>query len=170
MADPRPIALVTGGAGNLGRAVAQVLAGRGWAVVAIDRQEGPLAEVTATLPGTGHGHIAGVDLADAGACDAAVAEVVRRHGRIDAVVHTVGGFAGAPIAEGGAALFEAMFRINVLTTANLFRAAAVAMRPAGAAPSSRWARSRRCARHRASRPIRRRSPACCAWWRVSRRS
>jgi NAD(P)-dependent dehydrogenase (short-subunit alcohol dehydrogenase family) len=131
MADAQPIALVTGGAGNLGRAVAQVLAARGGAVVALDRQDAPLAEVVAALPGTGHSRIAGIDLADAAACDAAVAEAMRRHGRIDAVVHTVGGFAAAPIAEGGAALFEAMFRINVLTTANLFRAAAVAMRPAG---------------------------------------
>jgi NAD(P)-dependent dehydrogenase (short-subunit alcohol dehydrogenase family) len=131
MADAQPIALVTGGAGNLGRAVAQSLAERGSTVIALDRQEGPLAEVAAALPGAGHGHLAGVDLTDAADCDAAVAEVMRRHGRIDTVVHTVGGFAGAPIAEGGAALFEAMFRINVLTTANLFRAAAMAMRPAG---------------------------------------
>ena len=131
MADAQPIALVTGGAGNLGRAVAEALAARGGTVVVLDRQDAPLAEVVAALPGAGHGRLAGVDLADAAACDAAVAEVMRRHGRIDAVVHTVGGFAAASIAEGGAAMFEAMFRINVLTTANLFRAAAVAMQPAG---------------------------------------
>lgn len=128
MAD---ITLVTGAAGNLGRAVATALAARGSTVVALDRVSAPLEALVATLPGDGHLPLAGVDLGDAAACEAAVAAVMARFGRLDGVVHTVGGFDMASIADGGAALFEHMFRLNLMTTVNLFRAAIAAMRPAG---------------------------------------
>jgi NAD(P)-dependent dehydrogenase (short-subunit alcohol dehydrogenase family) len=131
MADTTEIALVTGAAGNLGRAVAAALAARGATVVALDRTAAPLDAMVAALPGGGHMTLAGVDLSDPAACDVAVAQAMTRFGRIDGVVHTVGGFAMAPIAEGGPDLFEAMFRLNLMTTANLFRAAIAAMRPAG---------------------------------------
>lgn len=128
MAD---ITLVTGAAGNLGRAVATALAARGTTVVALDRVAEPLEALVATLPGDGHLPLAGVDLGDAAACEATVATVMARFGRLDGVVHTVGGFDMAPIADGGADLFERMFRLNLMTTVNLFRAAIAAMRPAG---------------------------------------
>jgi len=130
MTEPS-IALVTGAAGNLGRAVVAALAARGSCVVALDRAAGDVEGVVAALPGAGHLALAGVDLADAGACEAAIGQVMSRCGRLDGVVHTVGGFAAAPIAEGEPALFEAMFRLNLLTTVNLLRAAIGAMRPAG---------------------------------------
>lgn len=132
MADTGGVALISGAAGNLGRAVAAVLAAKGMRVVALDRAPEPLADVAATLPGAGaHLALAGVDLMDAAACEAAVAQVIARYGRLDAVVHTVGGFAYANIAQSDAALWEQMFRMNLLTTANLFGAAIARMRPAG---------------------------------------
>lgn len=128
MAD---ITLVTGAAGNLGRAVAAALAARGSTVVALDRVAAPLEAMVAGLPGDGHLPLAGVDLGDAKACEDAVASVTARFGRLDGVVHTVGGFDMAPIADGGPALFEHMFRLNLMTTVNLFRAAIAAMRAQG---------------------------------------
>lgn len=128
MAD---ITLVTGAAGNLGRAVATALAARGSTVVALDRVAEPLEAMVAALPGVGHLPLAGVDLGDTAACEAAVAAVMARFGRLDGVVHTVGGFDMASIGDGGAELFERMFRLNLMTTVNLFRAAIAAMRPAG---------------------------------------
>lgn len=131
MADIARITLVTGAAGNLGRAVAAVLAAEGGTVVALDRVAEPLEAMVAGLPGAAHMPLAGVDLGDAAACEEALARVMARFGRLDGVVHTVGGFDMAGIAEGGADLFERMFRLNLLTTVNLFRAAIAAMRPAG---------------------------------------
>jgi NAD(P)-dependent dehydrogenase (short-subunit alcohol dehydrogenase family) len=129
---PDPVILVTGAAGNLGRAVAARLAADGAAVVALDRVAAPLQAMLAALAEPArHLPLAGVDLADAGACQAAVAQAMARYGRLDGVVHTVGGFAAAGVAEGTPELFEGMFRLNVLTTANLFAAAIGAMRPAG---------------------------------------
>jgi NAD(P)-dependent dehydrogenase (short-subunit alcohol dehydrogenase family) len=127
-----PVVLVTGAAGNLGRAVCAALAARGAMLIGLDRAAAPLEALFADLPRPAqHLLVPGVDLGDAAACDAAAAAAIARFGRLDGVVHTVGGFDAATIAEGDAALFERMFRLNLLTTANLFRAAVGVMRPAG---------------------------------------
>jgi len=120
-------ALVTGAAGNLGRAVAIALAAAGWRLALLDRDEAALAMLAAALPGEGHIVLAGVDLTDAAACTAAVGDI---GDTLVGVVHTVGGFAAGAIAEGGLAKFEPMFRLNLLTTANLFAAALTPMRAA----------------------------------------
>ncbi|WP_439596300.1 SDR family NAD(P)-dependent oxidoreductase [Falsiroseomonas sp.] len=132
MAEMEGPVLVTGAAGNLGRAVAAALAARGATVVGLDRVSAPLEAMLAALPGAGrHMALSDLDLADPAACARAVAAVLARFGRLEGVVQTVGGFAMAPIAEDAPPLFEAMFRLNLLTTANLFGAAVAAMRPAG---------------------------------------
>lgn len=125
MAD---IALVTGAAGNLGRAVAAALAGQGWRVALLDRDGAALEAIAAVLPGQGHAVLADVDLMDGAACVAAVAGL---GGAPAGVVHTVGGFAAAAMAEEGLADFAPMFRLNLLTTANVFAAALPPMRAAG---------------------------------------
>ena len=130
MTDPKPIALVTGAAGNLGRAVATTLAARGYRVAALDRAAAPLeALVTGLADPTAHLVLPGFDLMDAAACEAAMAALMARYGRIDAVAHTVGGFAAAAIAE--PAPWELMFKLNLLSTANIFGAALARMRPLG---------------------------------------
>jgi NAD(P)-dependent dehydrogenase (short-subunit alcohol dehydrogenase family) len=132
MADEPQVALVTGAAGNLGRAVATALAARGMRVAALDRSAGPLEDVVATLPDpAAHLVLAGVDLMDPAACVGALDQVMARYGRLDAVAHTVGGFAFAPVADSLPATWELMFRLNLLTTANVFGAAIARMRPAG---------------------------------------
>ena len=117
--------MLTGAAGNLGRAVIARLLADGANVVAVDR------------PGAGLQALKGVqavavaDLADEAACAAAVSSVVAAYGRLDGVVHTVGGFAWAGLAESPAALWEQQFRMNVITTLNVLRAGAAHMRVAG---------------------------------------
>jgi NAD(P)-dependent dehydrogenase (short-subunit alcohol dehydrogenase family) len=126
------IALVTGAAGNLGRAVATALAASGMRLALLDRAAAPLEAVAAGLPETAEPLVlAGIDLMDAAACEAAIGRIVDRYGRLDAVAHTVGGFDMAPIASATPALWELMFRLNVMTTVNLFTAALVPMRAAG---------------------------------------
>jgi NAD(P)-dependent dehydrogenase (short-subunit alcohol dehydrogenase family) len=119
--------IVTGAAGNLGRVTVARLLAAGARVVAfdrpgemLDRMAGP--ERLAIMP------IA--DLADQAACDAAVAAAAADglHG----AVHTVGGFAWAGLAESGPDLWEQQFRLNVITTLNVLRAAIAPMRAAGA--------------------------------------
>lgn len=124
------VIIVTGAAGNLGRAVIADLVPRGCRLVAIDREAKGIQDA---LSGAGEGHAAhaSVDLTDVGAVRAMVETTLRDFGRIDGVVHTVGGFAYAPIAESDGALFERMFRINVLTTANIMAATLPPMRRAG---------------------------------------
>jgi NAD(P)-dependent dehydrogenase (short-subunit alcohol dehydrogenase family) len=126
------VVLVTGAAGNLGRAIAQRLATGGQRLALLGRAAPPLQALAATLPEpSAHLLLPELDLTEAAACEAAVARVFDRFGRLDGVAHTVGGFAAAPIAKAGPALWEGMFRLNLLTTANLFNAAIARMRPTG---------------------------------------
>jgi NAD(P)-dependent dehydrogenase (short-subunit alcohol dehydrogenase family) len=122
-----PAYLVTGAAGNVGRAVVAALVARGARVAAADRAG------AAAPAGEGVAAFGGTDLADPAACAALVADVVARFGRLDGVAHTVGGFAMAPAAEADPAFWEGMFRLNALTTLNLFRAALPQLRGRGGA-------------------------------------
>jgi NAD(P)-dependent dehydrogenase (short-subunit alcohol dehydrogenase family) len=131
MAERAEIVLVTGAAGNLGRATVAALAARGARIAAVDRQAGPVESVLDALPGRGsHLALPEVDLGDPAACQAAVAKAVAHFGTLSGVAHTVGGFENAPLAD-GAALWERMFRINLMTTANIFSATVAAMRAGG---------------------------------------
>ena len=131
MADQTSVVIVTGAAGNLGRATASLLAERGFSIVAVDRVVGASQ---AWLDGLAlparHLAISGIDLGDPAACDGVVARTLDRYGRVDGLVHTVGGFDAAPIAAAGSDLWERLFRLNTLTTVNMFRPAIAAMRPA----------------------------------------
>lgn len=119
-----PVLVVTGAAGNLGRACVGVLAGRGARVVGAGRGAAPEGFAGAQWVG-------GVDLGDPGSCAGLVEAVMGRFGRIDGLAQTVGGFAAALAAEGGPDLWEAMHRLNVVTTLNAFRAVLPPMRAAG---------------------------------------
>ena len=125
MVESPHVALVTGAAGNVGRAVVALLAARGVSVAALDR-------VTPALPQEGtHLAITGADLLDPAGCEAAVAQVLARFGRIDMVAHTVGAFAMAPLSEATPAHWLQMFQINLMSTLNLYRAVTPVMRAAG---------------------------------------
>ncbi len=130
--DPRPVLLVTGAAGNLGRATLAVLARQDTALVAVDRAgEGAMLLPPGLDTPAAHLALPGVDLLDAAACAAAVARILARFGRLDGVAHTVGGFAMHKIEAAGPEAWEGLFRLNLLSTLNIFRAAIAAMRPRG---------------------------------------
>ncbi len=125
------VAIVTGATGNVGSATVAVLAQQGAHVVAVDRRPERLRSLLDPLAGADrHLPVAEMDLTDPAACDNVVAQAMRRFGRIDALVNTVGGFAMADLAQSGPDLWEQMFSANVATTLNIFRAAIVQMRPA----------------------------------------
>ena len=126
----KPIYIVTGAAGNLGRAVLARLAQEGAHLIAVDRETDTLAQALAAAGGEGHLALPGIDLFSAEACTDMVDVALKKFGRIDGLVHTVGGFAAAGIDECKPEQFEAMYRLNVLTTVNVFRAVAGPMRQA----------------------------------------
>ena len=124
--------IVTGAAGNVGSALARLLADKGARVAAVDRLQAPLEAVVASLSNSGaHLALPGVDLTDPAACADLVARVEAAFGRLDGIGTTVGGFAMAPIAEAGPEQWDLMFDLNVRTTWNLYRAAVPALRRGG---------------------------------------
>jgi len=107
----QPVALVSGSRGGIGRHIVDALAGQGMLVVGLDRDgDEALGEIRGDVSVT----------AD---CDAAVAEVVRRHGRLDVVVAA----AGINLRQAFESLdmdkARALFDVNVWGTAALLRAA-----------------------------------------------
>jgi NAD(P)-dependent dehydrogenase (short-subunit alcohol dehydrogenase family) len=116
------VILITGAAGALGNAVAIRLAGLGATVVGLDRsvREGSPAQF-----------LAPADLTDLASVAAAFEELAQRFGHLDGVCTIAGGFAWTTLADGGAAAYEQMFRINVLTAATVCQAAVPLMAPGG---------------------------------------
>jgi NAD(P)-dependent dehydrogenase (short-subunit alcohol dehydrogenase family) len=125
------VIIVTGAAGNVGSALAVLLAARGARIAAVDTARERLEAVTAGLTGDGHLALADYDLADAAAANALAARVQQECGRLDGVGTTVGGFAMAKLADAGPEQWDAMFSLNVKTTWNIYRAAVPAIRQAG---------------------------------------
>jgi NAD(P)-dependent dehydrogenase (short-subunit alcohol dehydrogenase family) len=131
MPDQTNVVIVTGAAGNLGRATVNLLAERGFSIVAVDRAVGASQALIDSLASPArHLAISGIDLSDSAACDGVLARALDQFGRVDGLVHTVGGFDAAPIAAAGIDLWERMFRLNAVTTVNMFRPAIAAMRRA----------------------------------------
>ncbi len=124
--------IVTGAAGNVGSAVAHLLASRGGRVAAVDTVADRLAATVAALPGAGrHLALSEFNLMDAAASQALVAKVVAEMGGLAGVATTVGGFAMAKIEDAGLDQWDLMFNLNVKTTWNIYRAAVPALRAAG---------------------------------------
>lgn len=89
--DGQPVALVTGAAGRLGRAVTEKLRADGYRLVLLDRDRAALEKEA------GDGALAvGADLLDGAAVQAGVQRGLARFGRIDALCHVAGGFRMGP--------------------------------------------------------------------------
>jgi NAD(P)-dependent dehydrogenase (short-subunit alcohol dehydrogenase family) len=86
------VALITAAANGIGRATAQIMAGEGATVIAVDNHPGRLDEAVPALRKAG-GRVEGrlVDALNADEVDKLVAEVERTHGGIDILVNAVGG-------------------------------------------------------------------------------
>ena len=111
MSSSRPVAIITGASGNLGHAVAHRLLADGFDIVRIGR----------SLPKSASGHQAyddslfvQADATNQASMVKAVEDVLFRHGRVDALVHTVGGFTmGKMVHETLDTDFETMIEVNV---------------------------------------------------------
>ncbi len=109
------VVLVTGGTGNLGRGVASAFAAQGARLALIDRAADRLAQVVSELPGGDAQHEGFVgDLSNPEGVAEVYKAILARFGRIDSVIHTVGGYAaGKPVHEAGVAVLDEMFTLNV---------------------------------------------------------
>ena len=111
---PRPVALVTGAARRLGRAIVLDMAAHGHDVALHYRGSRADAEATlADAQALGAAAAAfGCDLADEAACRALVPRVLARFGRLDAVVNSAATFEHDDAASFGHAAMERHWRAN----------------------------------------------------------
>jgi len=120
------VVLITGAKGGLGSFVTQRFLATGATVVGISRSisqaDFPEANFVA-LP---------VDFTKAGAAGKAVESVVSRFGRLDALVHLLGGFAGGQtLAETDDATWEQMCDLNLTSAFYVLRAVIPHLRKSG---------------------------------------
>ena len=119
------MALVAGGTGGLGRAVSLAFLERGAGVVvtyrnqdefsALQKAAGPSASML-------EGHA--VDVTDENAVSQLVAQILSKHGRLNAMVNTVGAYAGGvKLWELDTKVFDRMLSLNLRTGYALSRAA-----------------------------------------------
>lgn len=120
-----PVALVTGGAGNLGRATTRAFLEGGWRVfVPLHHTDGKdaLSELHAEFPGRVLTCL--LDLTTERGADAAVKEAVSWAGRLDAVAHLMGAWAGgAKTADTAPDLWDRMIQLNLTSAFLLARGA-----------------------------------------------
>jgi gluconate 5-dehydrogenase len=125
------VALVTGASRGLGWAMARALAEAGAMVVLNARDRGALEVKLAELEAAGlHGEIAAFDVADEAAAVAAVADIGRRHGRLDIAVLNAGIQHRKPITEFETADFRRVLDVNLTAVWWLARECAKLMIPA----------------------------------------
>lgn len=82
----KQVAIVTGGASGIGKAIAGALAAEGVTVVVADADEKEGSKVASTL----NGHFVKVDLTQRKDCKAVVDETLERYGRIDILINNAG--------------------------------------------------------------------------------
>jgi 3-oxoacyl-[acyl-carrier protein] reductase len=132
--SPEHVAVVTGGSGGIGSAVARRLAAQGLAVV-VHYAGGPARaqDVVEQITAAGGAAVAAPgDVADADEMARLFAVAEERFGGVDVVVNTAGIMMLAPLADLSLDDFDRMHRVNVRGTFVVSRLAAQKLRPGGA--------------------------------------
>ena len=123
------VALVTGGAGGLGYAIAERFAQEGATACLADLDEAAAEEQARKLGAQAFG--VRLDVTDEGSVEAAAATVMQRAGRIDILVNSAGLFGLEPWLKLTRASFERIFAVNVMGLAFVTQAVAARMVPNG---------------------------------------
>ncbi len=117
------VVIVTGAAGNLGRAVAGAFAARGARLALVDRTAESLESALKDLPAGTEAAPFPADLLDPAEAAAMAGAVAARFGRIDALANLAGGFAmGPPLHETPDRDWDFMLDLNARTVFHCCRA------------------------------------------------
>lgn len=144
-----PVAFISGGAGNLGRAVTAAFLDAGWRIL-VALHHSDAKDALDGLKSAHPGRVATcfLDLATERGADSAVVQTVQWGGRLDAVVHGMGAWhGGAKVADTPLGVWDAMLSVNLTSGFLLARAAIPRMLERGGGSlvfvSSRAAREQR---------------------------
>ncbi len=126
------VAIVTGAAAGLGRAIARVYAAEGAAVAAIDRNRAGVEALIDEIETTGRPGVAlAADVGDEAAITAAIDEAMRRLGPPDILVNNAGIVGVAPLETMTRADWDEMLRIDLTSVFLCSRAVLPAMKARG---------------------------------------
>jgi NAD(P)-dependent dehydrogenase (short-subunit alcohol dehydrogenase family) len=111
------VVVVTGAAGQLGMAVTRAFLESGARVTCVDKARDRLQEVYSEgSRSLEHLFAVSIDVNDPQSVKGMVAETIQRFGRLDVLVHTVGGFrAGTPVHETPLETWDLMMNLNART-------------------------------------------------------
>jgi NAD(P)-dependent dehydrogenase (short-subunit alcohol dehydrogenase family) len=122
------IALITGGTGGLGRAVTLAFLHEGASVIATYIKKDEADGLRDAVGPNAHLELLPLDAADEAACRALVDGITARHGHLDILVNTIGGYAGGKaLWEIDPRTYQLMLTLNVHAGFNLARAVVPAM-------------------------------------------
>ncbi len=117
------VALVTGGTGGLGRAVSLALLHEGASVIATYIRKEEADALRDAVGGNARLELLPLDATDPAAAQSLVDGVTARHGRLDALVNTIGGYTGGKaLWETEPKAFQLMMALNVTAGFNLAHA------------------------------------------------
>jgi NAD(P)-dependent dehydrogenase (short-subunit alcohol dehydrogenase family) len=116
------VVVVTGAAGNVGRAVAAAFAAQGASLALLDRNEEGLGAARADLPPASQVALFPTDLLDPASVGATVAAVTSQLGAIDVLANVAGGFTmGPPLHETSDEDWDFMMNLNARSVFNMAR-------------------------------------------------
>lgn len=130
-ASPAKVALVTGAARGIGLATARKFLAEGWRVALLDIEGELQASAAAALQNPDDTLAITCDVSDAAAVAAAMAAIMSRFGRLDALVNNAGIAVFAPVLETSDADWNRIMAVNLTGPFLCTRAAAPLMREQG---------------------------------------
>jgi 2-hydroxycyclohexanecarboxyl-CoA dehydrogenase len=128
------VAIITGGAGGIGSAVATLFCQEGARIALVDLPQSPLADVAARIrrevPGAQIMEL-GLDVSAEAASKAIALQTVAQYGSLDVLVNNAGVRAYEPLAEAKAETWQQVIATNLLAYAFLIRESLPALRRSG---------------------------------------
>ena len=122
------VVVITGAAGNLGRAVAQAFAADGAHLALLDLNEAGIDGTIAACEGQASATAYPTNLIEPAVIDATIDQVLARHGRIDVLANIAGGFTMGPLIQDTADRdWDFMMNLNARSVFNTCRRVIPAM-------------------------------------------